>query len=99
MTRGQSKKRALVIGISNYDNLEALSFCNNDGDEMYELLRSLDYEITNDKKLTGTIKWAEMREAIIKFFTQNVKSKDTLLFYFSGHGIPDEIRLLLQHIV
>ena len=22
-------------------------------------------------------------------FTQNVKSKDTLLFYFSGHGIPE----------
>ena len=66
-------KVVLVIGISEYDKLASLSFCKNDGDKMYELLKSLDYEITDNNKLTGTVKWAEMREAIIKFFTQNVK--------------------------
>ena len=31
-----------------------------------------------------------MREAIIDFFTDvNTKAEDTLLFYYSGHGIPD----------
>lgn len=88
-----STKRALVIGISDYDNdnLEYLSFCKNDGNEVYELLVSLGYEISSDNKLIGTVRWIEMREAIKRFFTQNVKSKDTLLFYFSGHGIPDDI--------
>jgi hypothetical protein len=86
-----STKRALVIGISDYDKLEHLSFCKNDGNEVYELLISLGYEISSNNKLTGTVRWTEMREAIKRFFTQNVKSKDTLLFYFSGHGIPDDI--------
>lgn len=86
-----STKRALIIGISDYDNLAHLSFCKNDGNELYELLISLGYEIASNNKLTGTVKWTEMREAIRKFFTQDVKSKDTLLFYFSGHGIPDDI--------
>ena len=57
---------------------------------MYELLISLGYEISSNNKLTGTVRWIEMREAIRRFFTQNVKSKDTLV-YFSGHGIPDDI--------
>ena len=56
---------------------------------MYELLKSLGYEIIYDNKLIGTVKWGEMREAIIKFFAHDVKSQDMLLFYFSGHGIPD----------
>ena len=31
-----------------------------------------------------------MRDAIIDFFTDiNNKAEDTLLFYYSGHGIPD----------
>lgn len=57
---------------------------------MYDLLKSLEYEIIYNSKFIGTVKWGEMREAILKFFTQNVKSQDTLLFYFSGHGIPDD---------
>ena len=34
--------------------------------------------------------YESMREAIIDFFTDvNTKAEDTLLFYYSGHGIPD----------
>lgn len=57
---------------------------------MYELLKSLGYEIEDTNKLVGEVKWETMRETIIKFFSdRNNKSKDTLLFYFSGHGVPD----------
>jgi hypothetical protein len=42
MKRGESEKRALVIGISDYDNLEPLSFCKNDGQEMSNTLDKIE---------------------------------------------------------
>ena len=37
-----------------------------------------------------TVQWNVMRDTIIDFFSdQNVKLNDTLLFYYSGHGILD----------
>ena len=47
------------------------------------------YEVSENNRLVGKVKGETMRRAIMEFFTKNVKSKDTLLFYFSGHGIPD----------
>ena len=41
MTRAQRK--ALVIGVSDYTNLQ-LDFCKNDGKEVYEVLSSLGYD-------------------------------------------------------
>ncbi len=35
-------------------------------------------------------KWDIMKDAIFDFFTDpNVKPNDTLIFYYSGHGVPD----------
>jgi type I restriction-modification system DNA methylase subunit len=83
-------KRALVIGISNYDNLESLNFCKNDGLEMVQVLTSLNYELHESNKLLGSVRWEMMRDAIYDFFSnENIKPTDTLLFYYSGHGIPD----------
>jgi tetratricopeptide (TPR) repeat protein len=89
--KSEGKKKALIIGVSSYaNNLQPLEFCQKDGEEMYQLLKSLGYEIEEDNKLIGEVKWEKLRQAIIKFFTdKSIKSKDTLLFYFSGHGIPD----------
>ncbi len=43
-----------------------------------------------DNRLIGEVTYQKLKKAIIEFFTgKNVKSKDTLLFYYSGHGIPD----------
>jgi uncharacterized protein YjbI with pentapeptide repeats len=49
---------------------------------------SLGYEIT---KLVGKVSWIDLRTAVRRFFLseENIGSKDTLLFYFSGHGIMD----------
>ena len=43
----EGKKRALIASISSYNNrLPSLEFCQKDGEEMYQLLRALGYEIT-----------------------------------------------------
>src|SRR5438128_10244961 len=89
MIREESEKRALVIGISDYDNLEPLSFCKNDGQEMSNTLDKLEYKIAYNDTLLGYIQWEKMRDAIYDFFSEETKSQDTLLFYYSGHGIPD----------
>jgi hypothetical protein len=65
-----------------------LHFCRNDGEEMSKILTDLGYEISH--KLIGYVDWNMMRDTIIDFFNdREVKLNDTLLFYYSGHGIPD----------
>jgi uncharacterized caspase-like protein len=83
----KSEKRALVIGISDYGNLEPLSFCKNDGQEISNTLATLEYEISNNHALLGYVKWESMRGAIYDFFIEETKPQDTLLFYYSGHGV------------
>ncbi len=90
LTVSKAKKRALIVGISSYEQLQPLEFCKKDGEQMYLLLKNLGYEIQKDHKLIGDVNWETLRNAIINFFTdKTIKSKDTLLFYFSGHGLPD----------
>ena len=84
-------RKALIISISDYNSnqLHSLNFCKNDGEEMYKLLESLGYEITDNQKHIGSVNFETMRGAIFDFFN-NAKSigEDTLLFYYSGHGVP-----------
>jgi hypothetical protein len=84
-------KKALIISVSDYiSGLQTLDFCKNDGQDTYQLLKSLKYKIAENHKLIGHVTHESMREAIINFFTDiNNKAEDTLLFYHSGHGIPD----------
>ncbi|MGA9150392.1 MAG: caspase family protein [Candidatus Nitrosopolaris sp.] len=42
-----ARRKALVVGISDYTNLEKLDFCKNDGKEVYKVLNSLGYEISD----------------------------------------------------
>jgi uncharacterized protein YjbI with pentapeptide repeats len=86
----KEKKKALVIGVSEYDKLRSLKFCENDGKQMVSVLTStpLAYEIT---ELIGTVNWSVLKNAINTFFlSEELKPTDTLLFYFSGHGIMDK---------
>jgi hypothetical protein len=68
-----------------------MKFFENDANEMASLLDtgSLGYKIT---KLAGKVSWVDMRSAIRQFFLseEEVESKDTLLFYFSVHGLMDK---------
>jgi len=88
----QGKKKALIIAISEYDNLpkeKQLPFCKKDGEAVYQLLRDQGYEILDHWKLLGSVNSNQLQKAIFDFFRKQANSKDTLLFYFSGHGIPD----------
>ena len=90
MERNGWSKKAIIIGISDYDILRPLNFCKTDGIKMNELLGSLGYEILENHRLIGRVNREDMRDAIIDFFrNRNVKPKDTLLFYYSGHAVLD----------
>jgi uncharacterized caspase-like protein len=89
MRKIDSPKKALIIGVSDYKNLQSLRFCENDSKEMSSLLHSLGYQINGT--LSGDVKWHEMRDSIYEFFgnSNTIHHKDVLMFYYSGHGVPD----------
>ncbi|MFZ0511760.1 MAG: caspase family protein, partial [Candidatus Nitrosopolaris sp.] len=84
-----AQRKALIVGISEYTSLQKLDFCKNDGTEVYEVLSSLGYEISDENKLVGEAKGERVRDAIYDFFDDKRNNfDDTLLFYYSGHGVP-----------
>ena len=85
------KKKAMIIAVSKYDKgLQALDFCENDGKGMYDVLTSRGYEIDQKNLLIGHVNGIQMVDAILDFFNDHTtKSNDVVLFYYSGHGVPD----------
>jgi hypothetical protein len=85
-----AQKKALVVGISDYTNLQKLDFCKNDGKEVYDVLTSLGYEIADKNKLIGKAMGTKVKDTIYDFFGDKRNNfDDTLVFYYSGHGVPD----------
>jgi uncharacterized caspase-like protein len=85
------QKKALVVGISDYTNLQKLDFCKNDGREVYNVLTSLEYEISDENKLIGKAMGTKVKDTIYDFFDDKTDNPDdTLLFYYSGHGVPGD---------
>ena len=87
-------KKALVIAVSDYDNssgLKSIEFCKNDGHGMYNVLKENGYDIPDNHKLIGRVPSSKLKEIIYDFFTdESNKPDDTLVFYYSGHGVPDK---------
>jgi uncharacterized caspase-like protein len=89
-----ASKIALIVGMDTYDNndLDQLPSCKRDAEDLHELLRAkFGYTIFGDEpiigsKLTKNYGWAQVHKAISEFFNI-AKPSQTLLFYFSGHGI------------
>jgi tripartite motif-containing protein 71 len=83
-----SNKKALIIAIGEYDGkLKSIDYCVNDGEEMIDTLKKLGY---NNQKLIGRVNYSTLRNTIYNFFIdKSITANDTILFYFSGHGIPD----------
>ena len=95
------KQRALIIGVSDYNKLQQLNFCQNDGKSMYEALRHLGYDIPDRNKLIGKVDWVKMRKAMMDFFEDpTITHDDILIMYYSGHGVPtnDEVYLATSEI-
>ena len=65
----QGHKRALVVSISQYDNLAALDFCERDGNTICEILTQLGYDIPIKYRLIGgRIEYDKLRDSILDFF-------------------------------
>jgi uncharacterized caspase-like protein len=66
-----------------------LDFCEKDGTKMYEVLKQLDYDIPNKYRLIGgRVQHDSLWDSILDFFSDPViHPQDTILFYFSGHGV------------
>ncbi len=89
MVQNVPRKKALIIAVSEYDDdsLHDLPFCKTDGNDMAALLGELDYEVTN-QDLVGRVDGRHMQDCVYDFFNNDdIQSNDTILFYFSGHGI------------
>lgn len=86
-------KRALVVGINNYDNMPALSCCVDDARAMADVLsrhadRSPNYDcltLTSDK---APVTEDALRAKISQLFA-DFRGGD-VVFYFSGHGVTSD---------
>lgn len=87
------RRIALVIGMDVYDSnqLQALQPCKKDTEDIAEALRLQGYHIVGNNPLIGSHEdyqdgWIKVRKASIDFFS-DAKPSQTLLYYFSGHGL------------
>ena len=83
-------RRALLVGINNYDNISPLTGCVLDATKMKDLLaRNHDGCPNYDCRLLTTdterVTRAYLREVWGQLFDN---FSDDILFYFSGHGTP-----------
>lgn len=72
-------KKAFIVGI----NTQGLKFSENDAHKMSECLKSHGYEISQVETEKG--KYEILKE--LGNFIANTDEVDTLIFYFSGHGV------------
>jgi hypothetical protein len=79
-----AKRVALLIGNADYKVERKLKNPRNDADLLADVLkRTLEFDVVEVKHdLSAT----EMRNAVVRF-ANKAKGADTVLFYFSGHGI------------
>ena len=87
-------RRALLIGINQYDSFSSLKGCENDAQGMHNILATNEDGSANFECRTFTTKKNRitrkfLRERIIELFTPDFNGD--ALFYFSGHGTPTEV--------
>jgi len=81
----------MIVAVSKYGSgLNQLDFCENDGKGMHDVLVSLGYEVAEKNLLVGQVDGRQMHDSILDFFDdKTIRSNDVVLFYYSGHGVPD----------
>ena len=89
-----AKRVALVVGVDRYTNLpddKQLKNAVNDAETLETTLKGLDFDV----KLLSNPTLDQMIEGVTQLAAQ-VSPGDTVLFFFSGHGMsPDSVNLLL----
>ena len=87
-------RRALIVGINKYDHVGSLTGCVPDATEMHNVLsRHADGSLNFESRLLtspgpSAITRAFLRQQWRELFQD---SRDDVLFYFSGHGIPTDV--------
>jgi len=76
------KRVALVLGLSTYQEVPALSNPRNDAADVAEKLRKLGFEVVEGHDLDHSGLMGKIRE-----FSKAMTGADAALFYYSGHGI------------
>ncbi|KAA2238774.1 hypothetical protein F0L74_21400 [Chitinophaga agrisoli] len=90
---GNGKLRALLIGINDYDKVNRLTGCLHDVEEMERYLRERssfspaaeDIRILRNEEATR----ANIIEGIHSFLAEGAQPEDTLMLYYSGHGVQE----------
>ncbi len=90
---GNGKLRALLIGINDYDRVTRLTGCVHDVEEVENYLRNRsafspaaeDIRILRNEEATR----ANIIEGIRSFLADGAQPEDTLLVYYSGHGVQE----------
>ena len=102
-----SEKVALVIGVDTYHlrridgthSLFPLPSCKKDALDLYDLLKEYRYTIFSDAPILGSSipegEGYKRIQQLIKNFFYTAEAGQTLLFYFSGHGITNRGEVFL----
>ena len=91
------KRKALIVGISEYASLQKLDFCKKDGQEVYSILSSLGYEISENNKLIGEVKGEKIKDIIYDFFDDTITA--LMIHYFSIILAMEYLILMEIHIL
>jgi uncharacterized caspase-like protein len=78
-----SKRVALVIGNSNYQNAPALTNPANDAAAITEMFKQADFDVIDSRR---DLKSQEMRRAL-RDFGDKARGADIAVVYFAGHGL------------
>lgn len=85
------KIKAIIIGVSDYNQMKKLEFSDDDAQQLYDFLRTeaggevplAQISLLKDQQATK----ANILKAANQLFS-NADPEDLILFYFSGHGLP-----------
>lgn len=87
-------KKAFLVGVSNYGDRERdLPFCISDVESLSQVLSRKGFKCKSwlDKELQPLLPNGELK----KFFANAKSAADTIVFYFSGHGVDiDGVQIL-----
>ena len=75
------RRVALVIGNAAYQNVPRLRTPTSDADHVADLLRRLDFQVTEVKDVDKV-----GMEQALRHFAEDINGADVALFYYSGHG-------------
>lgn len=76
------KRKALVVGIADYDYADDLNNPENDAKDMADVLKQLGFDVSEYTNLDQD----DLRKAIDEF-GDNLGKNDIALFFYAGHGI------------